>query len=109
MEREGLWETSTVIVTSDHWWRAIHRGDWGLNEEEQAVFGDGPDRRVPVLIKLPGQRRETRYEHPFNTVLLHDLVLEIFADRIVSPRDVGAWLDANRSPRQIPYLAGESG
>jgi len=103
MQAARLWDTSTVIVTSDHWWRAIHRGDWGLTPEEEVIFADGLDRRIPFLVKFPGQRDPAAYAKPFNTLLLHDLVLEIFAGRLATAEEFGAWLDANRTRAPVPY------
>jgi hypothetical protein len=104
MEAEQLWDTSTVVVTSDHWWRAIHRGDWGLLPEEEVVFAGGLDRRIPFLVKFAGQREPLFYGKPFNTILFHDLVLEVFAGRLSTAQEFRAWLDANRASAPIPYL-----
>jgi len=104
MEAEHLWDTSIVVVTSDHWWRAIHRGDWGLLPEEEAVFAGGLDRRIPFLVKFAGQQEPLFYSKPFNTILFHDLVLEVFAERLSTPNEFQAWLDANRASAPIPYL-----
>jgi hypothetical protein len=103
MEEAALWNKTTVIVSSDHWWRAIHRGDWGLTAAEEALFGDGPDRRVPVLVKLAGQQSPISYAKTFNTIVLHDLVLEIFAGRIRTAPELATWLDARRSETPIRY------
>jgi hypothetical protein len=104
MEAAGLWDASIVVVTSDHWWRAIHRGDWGLLPEEEVVFAGGLDRRIPFLVKFADQHEPLVYPKPFNTVLFHDLVLEIFEERISMASEFRAWLDANRSRAPIPYL-----
>jgi hypothetical protein len=104
MEAADLWDASTVVATSDHWWRAIHRGDWGLLPEEETVFAGGRDRRIPFLVKFADQRDPLVYAKPFNTLLFHDLVLEVFAERLASADEFKAWLDANRSRAPIPYL-----
>jgi hypothetical protein len=106
MEAAGLWDVSVVVVTSDHWWRAIHRGDWGLLPEEEAVYAGGLDRRIPFIVKFAGQREPLFYAKAFNTILLHDLVLEIFAERISTPDEFRVWLDANRARAPIPYPWG---
>ena len=103
MQARGLWEASTVIVTSDHWWRAIHRGDWGLTSEEEDLFADGANQRVPFLVKLSGEAQPSAYRKPFNTLLLHDLVLEILNQQLATAASVGTWLDDNRSRAPIAY------
>jgi hypothetical protein len=104
MEAAKLWDTSIVVVTSDHWWRAIHRGDWGLLPEEEFVFAGGLDRRIPFIVKFAGQREPLFYGKPFNTILFHDWVLEVFAGRLSTPEEFQAWLDANRGRAPIPYV-----
>jgi hypothetical protein len=103
METADLWSRSAVIVTSDHWWRAIHRGDWGLLPEEEDLFGDGENRRVPFLAKLPGDGMPLVYPRAFNTLLIHELTLEILAGRLRTAAGLAAWLDANRTRAPIPY------
>ncbi len=48
LRRTGKYDNSLVIITSDHSWR----------DEPDAAFKQGPDwvRRVPLVIKLPGQK-----------------------------------------------------
>jgi hypothetical protein len=107
MEAAGLWDASVVVVTSDHWWRAIHRGDWGLLPEEEVVFAGGLDRRIPFIVKFAGQHNPLFYPKRFNTILFHDLALEIFAERLSAAKELRAWLDANRSRAPIPYLGAK--
>ena len=103
MQAASLWEASTVIVTSDHWWRAIHRGDWGLTSEEEVLFADGANRRIPFLVKFSGEALPLAYRKAFNTLLLHDLVLEILAKQLATADALKDWLDANRTRAPIPY------
>jgi len=104
LERAGLWDRSSVVVTSDHWWRAIHRGDWGLTAEESAVYGEGSNRRIPFLLKLAGHTAHSTYTKPFNTLLLHDLTLALFDGRVATPTEVATWLDRTRGQAPVPYL-----
>ena len=107
MESTGVWDESTVFVTSDHWWRAIHRGDWGLQPEEERVFADGVNRRIPFFVKFRGQRSPVAYDKPFNTILIHDLTLAVFSARIGTPEGASAWLDLTRGRAPVPYLTRE--
>jgi len=81
MEASGVWEKTTVLASSDH----CYRGSQGL---------DGKiDKRVPFLLKLPGQKEGFTYQPPFNTVLTHDLLLEVLRGQLTNPQAVIAWLD----------------
>ena len=106
MEAAGEWDRTTVLVTSDHWWRhELWRQEGGLTAEE-VQFATTIDHRVPFLLKLPGQHEAVTYEPAFNTVLIHDLVLAILGGDARSPADVGAWLDQRRSIGESPYHMG---
>ena len=83
MERSGSWDSTTVILTSDHWWR------------ESREFDGRQDWRVPLLIKMPGQSVGTIYTPKFNTVILHDLILDLLLRKVVTSRDVIGWLSKN--------------
>lgn len=90
LEAERQWDSATVLVLSDHWWR-----------DE-----DTPDHRVPFLLKLGGQRAGVQYAHPFNTVLLRDLVLAILQGGLRNASDVVSWLDRHRTFGESPLTAG---
>ncbi|MGH7341511.1 MAG: hypothetical protein ACREKH_13555, partial [Candidatus Rokuibacteriota bacterium] len=86
MERAGTWETTHVIVSSDHWWR-----------DARDFYGQ-TDQRVPFLVKLAGQRAGVRYGGTFNTVITGPLVLELLDGRLRDPEAVIVWLDRHRKP-----------
>jgi len=84
MEAAGLWDSTTVLLTSDHWFRGAEALDGKV------------DHRVPFLLKLAGQRKGMVYDKPFNTVLTHDLILAILSGELKTPDQVAAWLDSQR-------------
>jgi hypothetical protein len=88
MEAAGVWQESTVLVTSDHPYRNRTRVD-----------GKPIDGRVPFLLKLARQKSGYAYAPAFNTVLSHDLVLAILSGRLSTADDVARWLDERRSSR----------
>jgi hypothetical protein len=91
LEARGLWDSSTVLVTSDHWWR-------------EAPLHDGRrDHRVPFLLKLPGENEALTYAASFNTLLIHDLLIDVLASKITTPNAASRWLDLHRSISETPY------
>jgi hypothetical protein len=79
LEDAGLWDRSTVVLTSDH---SRREGDL--------------DWRVPFLVKLAGQRTGgPAYRAPFNTVALHDLTLALLRGEVSG--GVARWLDGWRA------------
>jgi Sulfatase len=112
LEEAGRWDSTAVLVSSDHWWRAREmwspvtgapaaRAFW--NAEDEKILPRSPDYRVPFMLKLPGQTRGAVYAQPFNTVLSHDLILSILRGEMSSSEDAAAWLDRHRSIGVSPY------
>ncbi|MGE5647461.1 MAG: sulfatase-like hydrolase/transferase [Acidobacteriota bacterium] len=91
MEEAGVWEETAVLVTSDHPYRNRRRVD-----------GRPIDRRVPFLLKLPGQHSGFSYTPEFNTAVSHDVVLELLAGRLRTAADTCHWLDARRDASRAP-------
>jgi hypothetical protein len=83
MEGAGTWESSTVVVTSDHWWRQANQLDGKT------------DHRVPLLIKLARQTNAVTYWKPLNTVVLRDLMRNILQQKISTPGEISQWFDRN--------------
>lgn len=91
LEESGRWHSTALVVISDHWWRERH-----------VHFPGKPDHRVPFLVKLPGATQGVRYETPFNTLLLHDLLPDLVAGSIKRPSDLIRWLDEHRECGESP-------
>jgi len=108
METTGTWDNTTVIVSSDHWWRAegwSHNPLW--KAEEAGTVAPRPDHRVPFIIKLAEQREPLSYDSEFNTVLTKDLVLALLRGDLKSAQNVASWLDQHRSFGDSPYNVGD--
>jgi hypothetical protein len=105
MEDAGVWEESTVLVTSDHWYRGKASAQPAGNASNT---NSDVDHRVPLLLKLPGQRRGVTFEAAFNTVITHDLILELLAHGmdVSGPEAVVRWLDDHRT--QAPPFCNEA-
>jgi arylsulfatase A-like enzyme len=105
LERSGLWDKTTIIVSSDHWWRTDFwkpvKNFWNdgdaLNQPAQI------DHRIPLIIHFAGQKMGMTYEPPLNTVLTHDLVLELLRKGITKPEEIKDWYDRNRTIGESPY------
>ncbi len=109
MEPAGLWDTTTIIITSDHGHRPeIWNGTAGYTAEMQEAVGGSKSLTIPVLIRFPGQRKTRRYAAPWNTVLLHDLTLAVLRGEVANENQAADWLDRNRErfptspPQPVP-------
>lgn len=94
MEAHGEWDEVTMIVMSDHWLRTRVVSDGSLGH------------RVFFALKLPGRQAGVDYTAPFNTVLLHDLVLALMRRELHQHADVARWLDRHRTFGESPLTIG---
>lgn len=81
MEEQGIWDDTTIIVTSDHQWRKSNR------------FDGKKDPRVPFLLKLPGEEKGVVYTPAFNAVLTKDILIAILKEEIRTYSDLTQWLN----------------
>ena len=87
LQRQGEWESATVVVMGDHSWRMRqiwnHSQMWTA-EDERASRGERFDSRPAYLVKLPGQRTANRTDCRFAALrtrpLLDGLLLHQFSD-----------------------------
>jgi hypothetical protein len=87
MEDAGIWDSTTVVFTSDHGYR-----------DSEALDGKS-DPRVPFILKLASQNDGCVYAPEFNTVLTADLLIGVLRGDIVDQASAAAWLDRNRTRR----------
>jgi hypothetical protein len=86
MVTAGVWDSTTVLVSADHWYRT-------------SLWLDGKiDHRVPFLVKLAGQTTRRDYHRSFNTVVTHDLILSVLRGELRDPESVARWLDQRNDP-----------
>lgn len=94
MEAAGLWDSSFVLISSDHPLKEdARRHPW-----------------IPFLLKTPGQKTAFSYPTPFNSVLTQELILSALRGEIHTPEEAAAWLDRNRSrfPAESPAPASDN-
>jgi len=84
MEAAGSWNTTAVLVTSDHWWR------------ESAPVNGKRDHRVPFMLKMAGQAAGMTYPQALNTLLTHDLVRAYLSGALSTPEELVHWMDQHR-------------
>lgn len=109
LEQANLWDSSAVLVHGDHhlrrWAWAVRPEMWSKEEEE--LTKKRTDPRVAFLLKMPGQHKEITLDDEFNTVLLHDFVLNYMQGKIDSPQAAASWFAANRSRYPVRVVKPE--
>jgi hypothetical protein len=104
MELKGVWDNTTILITSDHWWRPFWKAHKIWTAEDESAMGNTLDRRVPFVLKMPGAATQrVAFDAPFNTVLTQDLLLAILRGEVVDTKGAAAWLEKNRSIGRSPY------
>jgi hypothetical protein len=84
MTRAGLWDHSTVLVSSDH-----------PNRTSQDFDGK-TDPRVPFILKLAGQTSGLAYHAPVHTVITKSLLEAILNTQINTAQDAATWLQIHQ-------------
>ncbi len=83
MTRAGLWDTTTVLVTSDH-------------RNRNAIDFDGKtDWRVPYLLKLAGTSAHAAYTAPLQTIVTKALLEAVFDCQVETPAQAIQWLKSH--------------
>lgn len=105
MEDKGVWDSTVVLVTSDHWWRTNYWKQHAVwTREDHANSEATPDRRIPFILKMAGTREPgISYESPFNTILTHDLLLSVLRGEVSDMKGAAAWIEHNRTIGRSPY------
>jgi Sulfatase len=99
MEESGLWETTAVLITSDHpYRRALWEPVWTQEEKEEMAPLDGKiGRRVPFLIKLPNQAVSLTFDRPLSNLIVSDLLAALLSsNNPANPNSVMDWLSQHQ-------------
>lgn len=91
MEQSGAWDTSWVLLSSDHWWR------------EAASYDGMIHYRVPFIVKAPDQNEAATYGNKFNTVVTYHLILAILKGELTRAAQLPKWLDTFRTDPPAGY------
>jgi hypothetical protein len=99
LEQAGLWDSTALLITSDHGFRpSMWRGRVGWNDELEKVTAPGRSETVPFILKLPGQTQGTVLSQPFSNVVSADLVLAILNGQISTYPEASDWIVKNATP-----------
>lgn len=94
LEQAGLWNTTSLLITSDHGLRPnLWRGRYNWTEELEHLTAAGQSEVVPLIVKVAGQDRGAVYEKPTSNVVTGELGLAILGGQISTAAEAAAWLD----------------
>jgi hypothetical protein len=80
MERAGVWDKTTVLLSADHWFRS------------SALVNGQRDHRIPFVLRLADQREGLCYDKEFNSVMTSDLLLAILRSEVKTGAEAASWI-----------------
>jgi hypothetical protein len=93
MEEANVWDSSTVILTADHWLRA------------STPVNGRQDQRVPFLIKMAHQKEPVVYDQQWNTIITRYLLQAVMKGDIVNAQQIPAWIDSKSAETGTKQMA----
>jgi len=99
LQRSGLWESTTLMVTSDHGLRPVlwkNRYNW--TPEFVRLIGPGTSRTVPFILKLAGHHEATVYKPSVSNVITAQLSIAALSGEVATPQEALAWLARQSGP-----------
>ena len=93
LEKAGMWDTSTILLTADHPLRALP--SYMRPERNPSRRGLKQHSEVPYLLKMPGETQGLVYDAPMNTVVTKNMLMAILSRQVATVQQVAAWLDRN--------------
>jgi len=93
LEQAGLWDSTTILVSSDHGLRPdLWRNRLGWTAELERLTGGHPSANVPFILKLAGSNSPAMVEEPFSGVLTGDLALAVLRGEVSTASQAATWL-----------------
>ena len=97
LEETGDWDSSAVLVSSDHPYRPELWSDSPYWTEEIAGLTRSQwQPLIPFFLKMPKQRQGVTYDREFNSVVSADLLFQLLQGNLRSADDVAHWLDQKK-------------
>ncbi len=94
LQQQGAWESSNVIVSSDHPLRLPVWQQSSLWSQELTDLTRGKQgQSIPFLLKMANQSKPRTVRQAFNTVVTHQLIWNILQDGWTNPDQVVSWLN----------------
>ena len=84
MQRSGVWDSTAVLISSDHAIKTRPDGDPMLTQ-------------VPFLLKMPAQQQPTTFDEPIDALVSEKLLLAILSGELKTVADVPPWLQRHRT------------
>jgi len=102
LEQDGLWDTTTLLISADHGLRYVlwHGGmNWTPQFDRLLEAGQSPI--VPFILKLGGENKPAVYDASFSAIVTGDLVLAVLRGEVTTAAQAAAWIAEKTGPQRV--------
>lgn len=104
MQEAGVWNTTTVIVTSDHGYRYDLWGESSGTKAHAPDLHRQTDHRVPLLIRPATQDATPHaYNETLNLIVLRGFIEEALYAGVDDTREIATWFRENGTGQEPRY------
>ena len=98
LEEAGLWDSTSILITSDHGLRReLWHGHMNWTPEFDRLLASGSSPLVPLILKLAGSHEGVVYDQSFSSVVEGDLALAVIKNEVTTSQQVSEWLARHNS------------
>lgn len=93
LEERGEWDSTLVILTSDHGLRSFWEETGCMSNEDRQLLAHRNELSVPLILKWPGGAVPVAVEKPVSTLVLAPLVHAYLRREIQTPDEFNTYLE----------------
>lgn len=106
LERAGLLDQTTLIVTSDHGFRPdAWRNRYSWTSELAKLTADGGSTTVPLIVRLPKPGGAAKYEKPTTNLFTGELSLAILRGQVATAEQAARWIEQRSSHMALTQVS----
>jgi hypothetical protein len=93
LEEAGLWDSTSILITSDHGLRReLWHGRMNWTPDFDRLLASGPSPLVPFILKLAGSHQGVVYDQAFSSVVEGEMALAVMRNEVTTPQQAAEWL-----------------
>ncbi|MEQ1949329.1 MAG: sulfatase-like hydrolase/transferase [Bryobacteraceae bacterium] len=93
LEQAGLWDSTTLLISSDHGLRReIWKGSRNWSPKFDQLLESGSYPVVPFILKLAGQTQHVAFDPRFSAVVTGNLALSLLSGDVKTSQQAADWL-----------------
>jgi hypothetical protein len=102
LEQAGLWDSTSILISSDHGLRhTLWKNSRNWTSEFDHLLEGGSSPTVPFILKVAGQNSHAEFEPAFSAVATGDLALSVLNGDVTTPEQAAQWLYHHAEPKNL--------